>query len=98
MFSDLGIEAQHIEGIENIVADFLSRMSITHNPSTFSYQHVQTQFPWLRLSRRYVPSNELLALVCSALSTQSVDIPTTRVMLGQLRVEPPTSKQTFFGI
>jgi hypothetical protein len=98
MFSDLGIESQHIEGIENVVADFLSRLFESHHFSAFTYQHLQTRFPWLRLSRRFLPSNELLALVFTALSRPYVDIPTTRVELGLLRAEPSTSSQNFFGI
>jgi len=98
MFSDLGIEAQHVKGIENIIADFLSRIALTHDPSTFTYHHLQIKFPWLRLSRRFAPSNELLALVCSALSNPSIDIPTTRIPLGQLNAEVATSTQTFFGM
>jgi hypothetical protein len=98
MFSDLGIESQHIEGIENVVADFLSRLFESHHFSAFTYQHLQTRFPWLRLSHRFLPSNELLALVFTALSRPYVDIPTTRVELGLLRAEPSTSSQNFFGI
>ena len=99
MFPDLGIKAQHVKGLANVIADFLSHIAITHNPSTFSYHHVQTQFPWLWLSYCHVLSNKkLLALVCSALSNQSVNIPTTRVTLRQLRAEPPTLTQTFFGM
>jgi hypothetical protein len=97
MFSELGIESEHIAGIENVVADYLSRIALTHDPSSFTYHDLQTRFPWLRLSRRYVPSSELLALVCTALSSASGSIPTTRVPLGLLSAEPPTSRQTFFG-
>jgi hypothetical protein len=96
MFSDLGVEAQHIKGTQNIIADFLSRASLTHNMSSFTYRHIQTRFPWLTLSRRFFPSSELLALVFTALLRPSVTIPTTRVMLGQLIAESPTSNQNFF--
>jgi hypothetical protein len=96
MFSDLGVESAHIAGVLNVVADFLSRLSETHDVSSFTYSDLQTKFPWLTLSRRYVPSNELLALVCSALSNAYVPLPTTRVKLGQLLVEQATSNQHFF--
>jgi hypothetical protein len=98
MFSDLGIEAQYIKGTQNEVADFLSRLSLTQSMSSVTYHTLQTRFPWLRLSRRFVPSNDLLALVFMALSTPSVDIPTTRVPLGQLRAELSTSRTSFFGL
>jgi hypothetical protein len=96
MFSDLGIEAEHIEGVLNVVADFLSRLTATHDLSSFTYSQLQTKFPWLTLSRRFVPSSELLALVCSALSKAYVPLPTTRVKLGQLIAEPATSTQPLF--
>jgi hypothetical protein len=98
MFSDVGTEAEHVKGELNVVADFLSRLaSTTHDVSSFTYSQLQTKFPWLKLSRRFVPSSELLALVCLALSSASVNLPTTRVKLGQLLVEQTTSTQTFFG-
>jgi hypothetical protein len=98
MFSELGIEAEHIEGLQNVVADFLSRLTAsTHDPSSFTYSQLQTKFPWLKLSRRFVPSSELLALVCSALSSAYVTLPTMHVNLGQLLVERTTLTQTFYG-
>jgi hypothetical protein len=97
MFSDVGIEAAHIPGKKNVIADYLSRISHTHEFSSFTYANLQTQFPWLTLSRRFVPSKELLALVFTALLNPSVDIPTTRVSLGQMTTEPSSSKQSFFG-
>jgi hypothetical protein len=98
MFSEVGIEAAHIPGEKNVIADFLSRISHTHQFSSFTYETLQTQFPWLTLSRRFAPSNELLALVFTALLRPSVNIPTTRVNLGQMTTAPSTSKQSFFGL
>jgi hypothetical protein len=51
MFSEVGIEAAHIKGKDNIIADYLSRISKTHSFSSFTYETLQTQFPWLTLSR-----------------------------------------------
>jgi hypothetical protein len=96
MFSDVGVEAEYIEGEKNIIADLLSRLYKTHKTSAFTYDMLQTQFPWLKLSRRFTPSKELHALVYSALSQPSVTLPTTRVKLGQMIIEPSTSKQPFF--
>ena len=98
MFSDTGVEADHIEGVKNVVADFLSRLADTHDFASFTYSHLQTRFPSLKLSRRFVPSSELLALVSSALLKPSVDIPTMRVKLGHMITESPTSNQNFFGL
>jgi hypothetical protein len=98
MFSDVGIEAEHIKGVLNVVADFLSRLSDTHTDvSSFTYSQLQTKFPWLRLSRRFVPSSELRALVYSALSSASVSLPITRIKLGHLLAERTTSTQTIVG-
>ena len=98
MFSDVGIEAEHIEGVLNVVADFLSRLSDTHHDvSSFTYSQLQSKFPWLRLSRRFAPSSELRALVCTALSNAFVTLPTTRVKLGHLLAERTTSTQTIVG-
>ena len=97
MFSEVGIEAEHIQGVLNVVADFLSRLADTHDVASFTYSQLQIKFPWLMLSHRFVPSNELLALVCTALSSASATIPTTRVKLRHLLVEQTTSTQTFVG-
>jgi hypothetical protein len=97
MFSDVGIEAEHIKGELNTVADFLSRLSDTHDISSFTYSQLQTKFPWLRLSLHFVPSNELHALVFTALSSAFVILPTTRVKLGHLLAEQTTSTQTIVG-
>jgi hypothetical protein len=96
MFSDAGVHANHIPGDDNVIADYLSRIAITHTSATFTYLDLQIRFPWLKLSRLFQPSNELHALVCSSLSTPSVNIPTTRVPLGRIKVASITSSQRFF--
>jgi hypothetical protein len=92
MFSDVGIESQHVAGEKNVVADYLSRAKNTNELSSFSFKQFQMQFPWLTGSRRFLPSKELLCLLISALSKPSVDIPTMRVPLGQLQTGPDISK------
>jgi hypothetical protein len=96
MFSDAGVHANHIPGDDNVIADYLSRIAITHTSATFTYLDLQIRFPWLKLSRLFQPSNELHALVCSSLLTPSVNIPTTRVPLGRIKVASITSSQRFF--
>ena len=88
MFSDVGTEADHISGVDNIFADYLSRAKNTNDLSAFSFRQFQTMFPWLKGSRRFQPSKELLCLLITALSRPSVDIPTTRVPLGLLQTGP----------
>jgi hypothetical protein len=92
MFSDVGIESQHIPGEKNVVADYLSRAKNTNDLSLFSFKQFQTQFPWLTGSRRFLPSNEFLWLLISVLSKPSVDTPMTRVPLGQLQTGPDISR------
>jgi hypothetical protein len=82
----------------NVIADYLSCLAETHNSASFTYAQLQTQFPWLRLSRHFIPSSKLLALVYTALSKPSVSIPTMRAKLGRLVVESTTSRQNFFGL
>jgi hypothetical protein len=96
MFSDLGIEAKHIESILNIIADFRSWLTATHELSLFTYSHLQTKFSWLMLSLHFTLSSKLLALICSALLKAYVQLPTTRVKLGQLIIKPATSTQPLF--
>jgi hypothetical protein len=88
MFSDVGINAQHIAGEVNVIADYLACAKNTNDFPSFSFKKFQTEFPWHTGSRRFLPSRELSCLLTTALSKQSVDIPTTRVPLGQLQDGP----------
>jgi hypothetical protein len=90
MFSNVGVDADHIKSEDNIVADYLSRAKNINNPSEFSFRQFQMAFPWLKGSRRFLPSKELLWLLTTALLRPSVDITTTRVMLGQLKIGSAT--------
>jgi hypothetical protein len=91
MFTDTGIEADHIAGEENVVADFLSRLRNANDLSAVSFKTFQTRFPCLKGSRRFLPSRELLSLLYTTLSTPSVEIPTTRVKLGRMTTVHDTS-------
>jgi hypothetical protein len=92
MFSDVGIEADYIEGEKNIIADHLSRIRLANDFSAFSFQKLQTKFNCLRFSRHFLPSNELISLLTTALLTPSASIPTIRIKLGQIVTEPTTSR------
>jgi hypothetical protein len=59
MFSDVGIEAKHIPGEENVIADYLSCAKNTNDLSSFCFKQYQTQFPWLTGSRRFLPSKDI---------------------------------------
>jgi hypothetical protein len=98
MFSQVGIKTDYVIGEENAIADFLSCAPATPGFANFSYHHLQTRFPWLHLSHCFLLSNELLALICSALLQPSVNIPTTHVPLGCMTTESSISSPTFFGL
>ena len=96
MFSDAGVHTNHIPGDDNVIADYLSCITITHTSATFTYLDLQICFPWLKLSHLFQLSNELHALICSSLSTPSINIPTTQVPLGQINAASIISSQCFF--
>jgi hypothetical protein len=94
MFSNVGVTAEHIAGEKNVIADYLSRAKHTNNFQSFTFRHLQTNFPWLSGSRRFLPSKELIWLLTTALSKSSADMPTTRVPLGRLQTDAVTSRRT----
>ena len=86
MFSDMGVNTDHIDGVDNVIADFLSRIRESDDFSQFSYSSLVQRFPQLKNCRHFQPSPELLSLIISALSTGYCNIPSTRVPLGRLEV------------
>jgi hypothetical protein len=88
MFSDVGIKAGYIEGEKNTIADYLSCVQFSNDLSAFSLKKMQTKFSCLKFSRPFLPSKELVSLLTTALLTQSIIIPTTRVKLGLIATEP----------
>jgi hypothetical protein len=88
MFSAVGIESRHIAGTDNDIADYLSRFFKTAADTPhISFSPLQKQNPWLSTCRRFLPSRELLSLLYSALQNGSVNLPATRVNLGQIHDE-----------
>jgi hypothetical protein len=84
-----GVTAEHIAGDDNDIADFLSRLrEKSGSNSLMDFSVVVQKYPSLRTCRRFRPSPELLSLLTSALLTGSAAIPTTRVLLGRLQLEP----------
>jgi hypothetical protein len=63
MFSDMGIRAAYIEGAQNTIADYLSRLRVLNAFSSFHYWSLLQQFPWLQHCHRFQLSPELLSLV-----------------------------------
>jgi hypothetical protein len=88
MFSDIGIEAGYIKGEKNAIADYLSHVQFSNNLSAFLLKKMQTKFSCLKSSHPFLPSSELVLLLTTALLTQSIVIPTTRVKLGLIVTEP----------
>ena len=91
MFSGVGIEAQHIEGTANVIADHLSRLRNDNDYTHFTYRSLVQNYPWLHKCHQFHPSRELLSLLYSSLRIGSLRLPTTRVPLGHLRVAKTTS-------
>jgi hypothetical protein len=87
MFSDVGVCAAYIKGEENPIADYLSRLREQDNFSQFQYESLVTQYPQLKQCRRFLPSQELLSLVYSALSMGHVTIPDVRIPLGRIEAD-----------
>jgi hypothetical protein len=86
MFSDMGVNTDHIDGVDNVIADFLSHIRESDDFSQFSYSSLVQRFPQLKNCCHFQPSPELLSLIISALSTGYCNIPSTRVPLGRLEV------------
>jgi hypothetical protein len=91
MFSHVGIEAHHIEGVDNAIADHLSRLQLENVYSHFTYSSLVQNYPWLSSCRRYHPSRDLLSLLYSCLQIGCLRLPTTRVPLGRLEAASSTS-------
>jgi hypothetical protein len=82
---DFGIRTEHIESELNETADFLSRQRRANgNDSLIDFTLLVQKYPQLQNCLHFQPSQELLSLLFSSLSTGSVNIPTTRVPLGHL--------------
>ena len=91
MFSTVGIEANHVAGTANVIADHLSRLRLDNQYTHFTYRFLVQKYPWLRKCHRFHPSRELLSLLYSSLQIGCSQLPTTRVPLGRLAAEKTTS-------
>jgi len=69
-YSPVGLNAVFVKGVDNVMADFLSR-------NVYAFEHSETEtfacffasFPQMATSARFLPSHRLLLLVWQALST-----------------------------
>ena len=80
----LGINVAHIKGVDNIIADAISRPRFAASATSSHLQQLMTAHPSLTDYRRYLPSPELVSLVSSALCSSNPREPSLRVELGQL--------------
>jgi hypothetical protein len=88
MFSpDIDVVSKHIEGRENVLADYLSRARIANDVSRFSYGALLKQFPQMASCRRFRPSRELLSAIYDALLSGSAPQQETRLPLGRMTVD-----------
>ena len=91
MFSTVGIEAHHIEGTANVIADHLSHLRHDNDYTHFTYHSLLQSYPWLHTCHRFELSRKLLSLLYSSLRTGSLWLPTIRVLLRWLKAVKTTS-------
>jgi hypothetical protein len=65
-----GINAEHIAGIKNILADFISRPTHFDLPHSAHCEQIFRKFPWLRTYDYFLPSASTLQLLSLALCTK----------------------------
>lgn len=80
----VGVNAQHIAGKDNVIADDISR-PLSHATDTSHLQDLYRLHPRLRGYRRYLPSAELVSAICTALVARSpapvpFDLPLGRLL------------------
>ena len=90
MFSTVGIEAHHVKGTANIIADHLSCLCHGNNFTHFTYCLLLQSYPWLRTCHQFEPSRELLLLLYSSLRIGSLWLLTICVLLGHLKAAKST--------
>lgn len=61
--SPLGVNAKWIRGVENEIADEISRIKSSHENLFFNYSHLKQKFPILASCRAFQPSRDLLSLI-----------------------------------
>ena len=62
----VGITAEHIAGINNILADAISRI-FSQNNSTLSFKKLMQEFPMMKSRNRFLQSQEFLSALYSEL-------------------------------
>ena len=65
--NSLGFKANFVKGEDNILADAISRTVVSKNTS---FSILYQRFPHLRSWKRFIPSQELLSHLFSALLTE----------------------------
>jgi hypothetical protein len=72
--NNLGINASHIAGVDNVLADRISRVHTSNTNPEFT--ELLQEFPNLQFCRRYHPNPELVSNICQALLSGHVVDPT----------------------
>ena len=80
--SPLALQSEHVAGIENTIADKISRSSLHESHTCPNFRSLEQEFPILSSCRRYHPSRELLSSIYQALSLGSGPVQIKRIPLG----------------
>ena len=73
--SPLGINAEHIKGEDNVIADEISRLRLLDDADHFDYSLLKQKFQQLRDCRAFQPSPELLSLLWQCVLQQKSPTP-----------------------
>jgi len=80
----LGLNCEHIPGVENVLADDISRPPSVDIDHSVRVQQLITKYPFIKTWDYFLPSPELLQLLSLRLSmTQSLGLPSLPTSLGQ---------------
>jgi hypothetical protein len=85
----LGLNAAHIAGKDNIIADRISRVHTNNSNPDFNL--LLQEFPQLRCCRRYHPSAKLVSTICEAMSSALGVDPTKQLPKGLFEAAKVTS-------
>jgi len=80
----LGLNCEHIPGVENVLADDISRPPSVDIDHSVRVQQLTTKYPFIKTWDYFLPSPELLQLLSLWLSmTRSLGLPSLPTSLGQ---------------
>ena len=88
--SPLALHSEHVAGVNNVLADKISRSPLHDSNTCPCFDALTQEFPILISCRRYIPSPELLSEIYQALSLGCALDPINRLPLGHFAPDRPT--------